>query len=294
MGIVWVVIQHDVSHRVYRLPRGYLGSSLRARPPPLWRLLCAMASSGSPATRLSSMGGADTEHSRRPRPVWSSFFKGQEGGEGQAGQQGRLPVGRRVCCVGLCGAAGGPRRGGAADVDCRDCARGEEGEKYVPALPLATPPSVFSPLVLETLGRVGSVTEAFLRASLADTYERAVRATLHRDVSAAIWRANARRVALGNNNCFSVGGRACGSVTGRRDVGASVPRIGESGACPVQSAVEVAGWGHPAQRRRSVGQGNDVCMYGNNLYKTEPAFKPPKPHTLERKCGHALARRRTT
>lgn len=86
---------------------------------------------------------------------------------------------------------------------------------------------MFSPLVLETLGRVGSVTEAFLRASLADTYERAVRATLHRDVSAAIWRANARRVALGYKTCFSVDGRAGGSVTGRGDVGALLARIGE-------------------------------------------------------------------
>lgn len=100
-------------------------------------------------------------------------------------------------------------------------------KKYVPSLPRAVPPSFFSPLVWETFGRVGPMTEAFLRASFAGPAERAVRAALQRDVSVAIWRANARRVALGYKNCFSVGGRAGGSATGRGDVGALVARIGE-------------------------------------------------------------------
>lgn len=100
-------------------------------------------------------------------------------------------------------------------------------KKDVPALPCATHPSVFSPLVWETFGQVGPKTEAFLRASLAGPAERAVRAALQRHMSEAIWLANARRVALGYKTCFSVDGRAGGSVTGRGDVGALLARIGE-------------------------------------------------------------------
>jgi len=59
---------------------------------------------------------------------------------------------------------------------------------YVPALPTAGTPHVFTPLVWEALGRIGPATAAWLRAALAGPQLAAVRAGLLLDVSLALWR----------------------------------------------------------------------------------------------------------
>ncbi|GAB0497434.1 hypothetical protein MMPV_008767 [Pyropia vietnamensis] len=87
-------------------------------------------------------------------------------------------------------------------------AKRERGKaaKYEAALPAATPPSEFAPLVWETFGRVGPATAAFLRSALGGPGGTSARSALLRGVSVAIWRSHAWAVATGYANCFCVDG----------------------------------------------------------------------------------------
>ncbi|GAB0490078.1 hypothetical protein MMPV_001308 [Pyropia vietnamensis] len=93
-------------------------------------------------------------------------------------------------------------------------AKRERGKaaKYEAALPAATPPSEFAPLVWETFGRVGPATAAFLRSALGGPGGTSARSALLRGVSVAIWRSHAWAVATGYANsgapaALAVGGR---------------------------------------------------------------------------------------
>jgi len=72
---------------------------------------------------------------------------------------------------------------------------------YSPALPTTDPSHVFTPLVLEALGRVGPATDAWLKAALAGPQLAAVRAGLLLDVSVALWRSITWAVAGGHAAC---------------------------------------------------------------------------------------------
>lgn len=102
-----------------------------------------------------------------------------------------------------------------------------KADTYVPAPPDATPPSDFTPLVWETLGRVGPATAAFLRSALGGPGGTAARTALLRGVSVAIWRSHAWAVATGYANCFSVDGVPGVRGTGRGGSGSSEVRVGE-------------------------------------------------------------------
>ena len=77
---------------------------------------------------------------------------------------------------------------------------------YMPALPTTDPPHVFTPLVCDALGRVGTATNAWLKAALAGPQLAADRARLLLDVS----------VALGGSLTWAVAGGyiACSTTEG--------------------------------------------------------------------------------
>lgn len=77
-----------------------------------------------------------------------------------------------------------------------------KADTYVPALPDATPPSDFTPLVWETFRRLGPATAALLRSVLGGPGGTAARKALLRAVSVAILRSHAWAVASGYANCF--------------------------------------------------------------------------------------------
>lgn len=103
----------------------------------------------------------------------------------------------------------------------------DKAAKYEAALPAATPPSEFAPLVWETFGRVGPATAGFLRSALGGTGGTGARTALLRAVSVAIWRSHAWAVATGYANCFSVDGAPGVRGTGRGGSGCSEVRVGE-------------------------------------------------------------------
>ena len=77
--------------------------------------------------------------------------------------------------------------------------------KYGHRLPPANPPSVFTPLVWESHGRVGPATADFLRSARGKAGRRTALDTLHQNNSVAIWRYNARFVLERFSSCISVG-----------------------------------------------------------------------------------------
>ncbi|GAB0490079.1 hypothetical protein MMPV_001309 [Pyropia vietnamensis] len=108
-------------------------------------------------------------------------------------------------------------------------AKRERGKaaKYEAALPAATPPSEFAPLVWETFGRVGPATAAFLRSALGGPGGTSARSALLRGVSVAIWRSHAWAVATGYANCFCVDGVPGVRGTGRVGRGSCEVSLGE-------------------------------------------------------------------
>jgi len=76
---------------------------------------------------------------------------------------------------------------------------------YAPALPATRPPHAFAPVVWEALGRVGPAGDRWLKAALAGPRLAAVRHTLLRDASVALWRSLAWATAAGYASCFAVG-----------------------------------------------------------------------------------------
>ena len=73
--------------------------------------------------------------------------------------------------------------------------------KYGHRLPPADPPSVLTPLVWKSHGRVGPATADFLRSALGGVGRRTGLDALRLNISVAIWRYNARFVLKGFSSC---------------------------------------------------------------------------------------------
>lgn len=94
-------------------------------------------------------------------------------------------------------------------------------KKYGPALCERSASSEFTPLVWESSDRIGPATSTFFRDSFSSSDMRTVRATLLRDDSVALWKANALAGTEGYSICFPIAGVPAGVGVGT----ASVPRL---------------------------------------------------------------------
>jgi len=74
---------------------------------------------------------------------------------------------------------------------------------YVPALPATNTPYAFTPLVWESLGRIGPATDTWLKTTLAVPQLAAVRAGLLLEISVALWRSLACEVAGGYSHALA-------------------------------------------------------------------------------------------
>ena len=98
--------------------------------------------------------------------------------------------------------------------------------KYAPALVGRGTTHTFTPLVLESYGRIGPATRRWLRDALGGPLRAGARATLLRRVSVALWRSHSRAVAIGYSRCLGtaavVEGEGEGGPLGPNSLGAHV------------------------------------------------------------------------